>query len=111
MMINDGSKEYKVEDDNENNDDGGCEVDILDSNIPLKLRLTYHKGKQLLLESSDKKSEEYKFCAKKLGVELPLLGYLGFTAMTGAAWQNHDLIKVTTTRPVASQIFVSNDKQ
>lgn len=96
-MVGDGKTHYDLVGDNAKSMVGhGCEANIRESEDNIRARITYYKNHILQLEFTDSSNKAWQTCFTLNNIVLPDKGYIGFSAKTGDAFENHDLIRVTT---------------
>ncbi|KAJ3108370.1 hypothetical protein HDU97_001495 [Phlyctochytrium planicorne] len=96
-MVGDGKTTYDLGNDGKTNEIGGCSSDFRGKDYVTKARLHYVKGAALQLDMDVKGNQIYETCFIARNVSLPSFGYLGFSAHTGDATDNHDIIRVSTS--------------
>lgn len=75
---------------------GGCHLEhLINADGPTRCKVIY-SGRTLYVQFFDPKSGMYDQCIKVDNVRLPYAGFIGFSASTGAASAEHDLLSVTT---------------
>ncbi|KAK3816354.1 MAG: putative lectin family integral membrane protein [Benniella sp.] len=103
-MIGDGRTSYNAAQDGVGQSVGSCEADFRDKNVPTKARISFFRDtKVLILKLQTKAWDQWDDCFVLTDVSVPLMSYLGFTAVTGEVHDNHDIISVTTTTLGKSQ--------
>ena len=96
-MIGDGKTSYDDANDNVRTMAGhGCQATLRNSEDDLRARVTYFKNKILKLEFTDSTHKDWQTCFILNNIVLPDSGHIGFSAKTGEAVDNHDIIRVTT---------------
>lgn len=108
-MLGDGSKDYEPGNDGAKTELAGCPADIRRKDYPTKCRIKYVRGRyvEVLLNNVDD-GADWKTCFR-VNVSLPDQLYIGFTALTGALSDNHDVIKVTAETFSENQADTSKD--
>ncbi|KAF9342489.1 Vesicular integral-membrane protein VIP36, partial [Mortierella sp. NVP85] len=97
-MIGDGRTSYNAAQDGVGNSVASCEADFRGKSVPTKARISlYRDTKVLVLKLQTKAWDQWDDCFTLTDVDVPLMAYLGFTAVTGEVHDNHDIISVTTT--------------
>ncbi|ORX79545.1 hypothetical protein BCR32DRAFT_294404 [Anaeromyces robustus] len=95
-MIGDGNLMYNFENDGEDSVIEACSMKIRDQNYPTKVKIVYIKNTSLDVSLTNDEYQEYTHCLTINKASLPKSGYLGFTASTGEATDNHDIISIST---------------
>lgn len=96
VMIGDGETEYDVNKDGEGSILGSCSMQIRQQNKPTRVKIVHIKNSRLEIFIRNDDSKRYQSCIKIDQPVLPDTGYLGFTASTNEATDNHDILKVIT---------------
>ncbi|KAI9633926.1 lectin [Dioszegia hungarica] len=94
-MMGDGKTKYDHDNDNADNEIGGCSEHFRRRDFPTKARLTYLKSSLLQLQVMTRHHDEWSTCFE-IEAKLPDQPYIGFTAATGDVSDDHDIITVTT---------------
>ncbi|KCV70635.1 hypothetical protein H696_02992 [Fonticula alba] len=102
LMVNDGSRTYSGDDDNESNQAAGCEARFRRPTHPTRARAVYKDG-VFSLDLDIRGDNTFETCFSVEDITLPDRYFLGFTAMTGDVSDEHDIISITTSmsKPVA----------
>ncbi|ORX51076.1 hypothetical protein BCR36DRAFT_412057 [Piromyces finnis] len=95
-MVGDGQLTYNRDNDGEDSVIDACSMKIRDQNHSTKAKIVYIKDKYLEVSLTNDENTEYVNCFTINNPQLPNSGYIGFTASTGEASDNHDIISVTT---------------
>lgn len=95
-MLGDGKKSYDLPNDGAANELAGCSADFRGKEIATKARLTFYRDNYLMLELQYKAWDEWTQCFMIPNVDLPRVGFLGFSALTGEVSDNHDIVSITT---------------
>ncbi|KAK0546302.1 hypothetical protein OC846_004965 [Tilletia horrida] len=103
LMVNNGDKSYNVGTDGEGQMEAACSIDIRRSSVPTRAKLTYIIGVSLELELQHEEHDEWESCFKVYNVTAPLNPYLGFSALTGAVSDSHDIVSVSTNTLIFKQ--------
>ncbi|KAH8103270.1 legume-like lectin [Cristinia sonorae] len=107
----DGKTSYNVGTDGEPNVAGACSANYRRTNVATKLKVTYIKEAYLDVKIQYKAWDEWSDCFTIQGADvLPPAPFLGFSAMTGDVFDNHDIISVTTHSAVLSNPSYQRDK-
>ncbi|TFK50831.1 hypothetical protein OE88DRAFT_1630975 [Heliocybe sulcata] len=109
-MMGDGKTEYDHDNDGEANSIGACSLSFRRTNVATKLRLTYFKDEYLDVKVQYRAWDEWTPCFTITGVTIPPTPFLGFSALTGAVSDNHDVISVTTSSAILSPLDKPRDK-
>ncbi|CAD6889351.1 unnamed protein product [Tilletia controversa] len=96
MMVNNGEKSYNVLNDGDGQFEASCSMDIRKAPVSTRAKLTHIIGVSLELEIQHEDWDEWETCFKVFNVTAPVNPYLGFTALTGAVSDNHDIVSVAT---------------
>ncbi|KAJ3120059.1 hypothetical protein HK098_004903 [Nowakowskiella sp. JEL0407] len=96
VMLGDGKTMYSHQDDGQPNEIGGCSADFRAKEWPTKAKVKYVDGGYLQIQINLRGTDEWDDCVIIPHVELPKLGYIGFSAATGDVSDNHDIIQVKT---------------
>ncbi|KAL9940323.1 hypothetical protein V8E36_001028 [Tilletia maclaganii] len=96
LMVNNGAKSYNVGEDGDGQFEASCSMDIRRAPVSTRAKLTHIIGVSLELEIQHEDWEEWETCFKVYNVTAPVNPYLGFTALTGAVHDNHDIVSVST---------------
>jgi len=95
-MIGDGNLMYNAENDGEDTISEACSMKIRDQNNPTRVKIVHVKNSYVEVSLTNDENPEYTHCFTIKKPVLPKSGYLGFTASTGEATDNHDIISVST---------------
>jgi mannose-binding lectin 2 len=95
-MIGDGNLEYDVENDGRDSISAACSMKIRDQYHPTKVKIVYIKNNYLEVSLTNDENKKFVRCFTIQKPLLPKSGYLGFSASTGDATDNHDIISVRT---------------
>ncbi|KAJ3414824.1 hypothetical protein HDV05_005981 [Chytridiales sp. JEL 0842] len=95
-MIGDGKTKYDLYSDGAVNSIGGCSADFRGKAYPTRARVKYIARTVLSVYVDVKNKNEWEECFTVENVTLPSLVYMGFSAHTGDATDNHDIIHVET---------------
>jgi len=95
-MIGDGELTYNRDNDGEDSVIDACSMKIRDQNHPTMAKIVYIKNKYIEVYLTNDENPEYVKCFSINNTQLPNNGYIGFTASTGEASDNHDIISVST---------------
>jgi len=97
-MVGDGKLLYNIDNDGEDilNESEACSLKIREQNKPTKARIVYIKNNYVEVSLTNDENPDYIHCFTISKPDLPKSGYLGFTASTGEAVDNHDIISVST---------------
>ncbi|EPQ55311.1 hypothetical protein GLOTRDRAFT_76675 [Gloeophyllum trabeum ATCC 11539] len=110
-MLGDGKTEYDHDNDGESTNIGACSASYRLTNIVPRLRITYFKEEGYLdVKSQYRAWGEWTDCFSLTGVRLPQAPFLGFSALTGAVSDNHDIISVSTYSAILSPKDAPRDK-
>ncbi|KAI0079850.1 hypothetical protein K474DRAFT_1639055 [Panus rudis PR-1116 ss-1] len=109
-MLGDGKTQYDNANDGEANQAGACSANYRRTNVATKLKITYIKDEYLDVKIQYKAWDEWTDCFTVRGAELPLAPFLGFSALTGDVFDNHDIISVTTYSAILSAPEAQRDK-
>jgi len=109
-MLGDGKTSYDQERDNERTSIGACSANYRRTNVATKLRITYVKDTYLNVKVQYKAWDDWTDCFTVNDISLPTSPYLGFSAMTGDVFDNHDIISVTTYSAILSSPDAQRDK-
>ncbi|KAK0522510.1 hypothetical protein OC834_006254 [Tilletia horrida] len=96
LMVNNGDKSYDVMNDGDGQMDAACSMDIRRAPVSTRAKLTHIIGVSLELEIQHEDWDEWETCFKVFNVTAPVNPYLGFSALTGAVHDNHDIVSVST---------------
>ncbi|ORY32752.1 hypothetical protein BCR33DRAFT_723408 [Rhizoclosmatium globosum] len=98
VQLGDGVKGYDFKTDGKSGEAGGCPAyDFRNRDWRTVARVEYLAGESLKVFLNVKGENKWELCTQISGVTLPSFGYLGFTAHTGAAFDNHNILRVTTS--------------
>lgn len=95
-MIGDGQTSYDVGSDGDGQVHGACSANFRRTNIITKLLVTYVKDTYLDVKIQYKAFDEWTHCFRIDNASLPLVPFIGFSALTGDVYDAHDIIAVTT---------------
>ncbi|CAL1711508.1 unnamed protein product [Somion occarium] len=109
-MLGDGKTSYDLENDGEATKIGACGANYRRTNVATKLKITYIKDAYLDVKIQYKAWDEWSDCFTVPNVELPLAPFLGFSALTGDVFDNHDIISITTYSAILSSPDAPRDK-
>jgi len=110
-MKGDGKTSYDLGNDGDANAIGACSANYRRTNVATKLKVTYIKESYLDVKIQYKAWDEWSDCFTVHGTDLlPVAPFLGFSAMTGDVFDNHDIISVTTYSAVLSSPQNQRDK-
>ncbi|KAE8259065.1 hypothetical protein A4X13_0g1259 [Tilletia indica] len=96
LMVNNGEKSYNVLNDGDGQFEASCSMDIRRAPVSTRAKLTHVIGVSLELEIQHEDWDEWETCFKVFNVTAPVNPYLGFTALTGAVSDSHDIVSVST---------------
>ncbi|KAJ3125304.1 hypothetical protein HK098_000368 [Nowakowskiella sp. JEL0407] len=96
VMLGDGKTIYSHQDDGQPNEIGGCTADFRAKEWPTKAKVKYVENGYLQIQTNFRGNDEWEDCVIIPHIELPKLGYIGFSAATGDVSDNHDIIQVKT---------------
>ncbi|KAL1409979.1 hypothetical protein Q8F55_003979 [Vanrija albida] len=94
-MLGDGKTKYDLDGDNAAGELAGCSENFRRRDVATKARLTYVQGRGLQVQLHLKEWDKWETCFETK-VELPDNPFLGFSAITGALSDNHDIVSVAT---------------
>ncbi|KZT22503.1 hypothetical protein NEOLEDRAFT_1119579 [Neolentinus lepideus HHB14362 ss-1] len=109
-MMGDGKTEYDHDNDGDSTSIGACSLSFRRTNVATKLRLTYFKDEYLDVKVQYRAWDEWTDCFTLTDVSIPPSPFLGFSALTGAVSDNHDIIAVTTSSAILSPQDKPRDK-
>ncbi|THH17132.1 hypothetical protein EUX98_g9185 [Antrodiella citrinella] len=110
-MKGDGKTAYDMDHDGDANSIGACSANYRRTNVATKLKVTYIKESYLDVKIQYKAWDEWSDCFTVHGADvLPVAPFLGFSAMTGDVFDNHDIISITTYSAVLSSPQNQRDK-
>jgi len=82
-ILNDGTSEFDPETDGSNLVFGGCTINVRNTAVPTKARITYAKETLTVEIDPSSNGAVFQLCFKQDGVSLPHNYYVGMTAATG----------------------------
>jgi hypothetical protein len=88
-MINDGTRMYDHDTDGQGQLLGGCHAEIVNSETPIHAKIVYNQG-TLEVHLFVNHQSGWTPCIKLPNVKLPASGFIGATALTGAATGTQD---------------------
>lgn len=94
-MLGDGQTKYDLDGDNAAHELAGCSENFRRRDVATKARLTYVHGRGLQVQLHLKEWDKWETCFETK-IDLPDNPYLGFSAITGALSDNHDIVSVAT---------------
>ncbi|KNC79014.1 hypothetical protein, variant [Sphaeroforma arctica JP610] len=94
-MMNDGSKSYDHDADGTHTEMAGCQANFRAKKHPTRARLSY-LDHTLSLDLDYLGRNEYQRCFSEPQVQIPTGYHIGFSAVTGALHDNHDILSVIT---------------
>ncbi|KAJ7099427.1 legume-like lectin family-domain-containing protein [Mycena belliarum] len=109
-MLGDGKTSYDFGKDGDGQDIGACSANFRQTNVATKVKITYVKNGFLDVKVQYRAWDEWTDCFYKEKVDLINAPFLGFSAMTGDVFDNHDIIAVTTYSAVLSLASAQRDK-
>jgi len=109
-MLGDGKTSYDVGNDGDSTQIGACSANYRRTNVATKLKITYIKDAYLDVKIQYKAWDDWTDCFNVPHLELPLAPFLGFSALTGDVYDNHDIITVSTHTAILSSIDAPRDK-
>jgi len=95
-MVGDGELTYNLENDGEDVVNEACSLKIREQNTPTKAKIVYIKNNYVEVSLTNDENPDYIHCFTITKPNLPNSGYIGFSASTGEAIDNHDIISVST---------------
>lgn len=109
-MLGDGKTSYDVGNDGDATQLGACSANYRRTNVATKLKITYIKDAFLDVKIQYKAWDDWTDCFNVPHLQLPLAPYLGFSALTGDVYDNHDIITVSTYTAILSSPDAPRDK-
>ncbi|NWV21600.1 LMAN1 protein, partial [Origma solitaria] len=98
VVGNDGKLLYDHQNDGSTQALASCQRDFRNKPYPVRVKISYYQKTLTVLMNNgftpDK--EDYEFCAKVEGMELPSQGYFGISAATGGLADDHDVLSFLT---------------
>ncbi|KAJ7579306.1 lectin [Mycena floridula] len=95
-MLGDGKTEYDLAHDGDTQSIGACSANFRRTNVATKLKITYVKDAFLDVKIQHKAWDDWSDCFYVEKPVLPVSPFLGFSAMTGDVFDQHDIISVST---------------
>jgi len=89
-MMGDGKKKYDLDHDNAEHELAACSENFRRRDVATKGRLTFIKGHGLELQLHLEKWDKWTTCFTIPSIQLPENPFIGFTAATGDAHDNHE---------------------
>jgi len=108
--IGDGVTNYDLANDGDSTHLAACSLSLRRTHVTTKLKLTYVKDEYLDLKVQYRAWDDWTPCFTLRNISIPMAPYIGFTALTGDVYDNHDIISVNTLSAFLSLPGRSRDK-
>lgn len=112
VILNDGTKEYRADNDGSDLMVGGCVRNVRNVKHPAKIRVTYLGSRRTLAVEVDQNNNgDWEACWSGDDIDLPTGYFFGISAATGGLSDNHDVrsFTVSAVDPNTVNINVNNN--